>query len=110
LTALNEVYLRAHPQTPSIYEAGVYYQREGKTPDGRQKEKWLTVPVMLLIRSRVGFDCEDLACWRAAELRVRGIPAIAFARPSSVGFHILVRYPDGRTEDPSRKLGMGAES
>ena len=57
-------------------------------------------------------NCEDLACWRAAELRVRYNIA---ARPSflwrrkptgSYLYHIQVKHPDGRTEDPSRRLGM----
>ncbi len=57
-------------------------------------------------------NCEDLACWRAAELRVReGILAeptfIWKLRPNGgYLYHILVRYPDGRIEDPSRTLGM----
>jgi hypothetical protein len=57
-------------------------------------------------------NCEDLACWRAAELRVRyGIQAeptfIWKLRPNGgYLYHILVKLPDGRIEDPSRTLGM----
>lgn len=57
-------------------------------------------------------NCEDLACWRTAELNVRfNIPAKAIfkeqrRRDGGYLFHILVRYPDGRIEDPSRILGM----
>ena len=57
-------------------------------------------------------NCEDLACWRAAELRVRyGIAAeptfIWKVRPGGgYLYHIQVLYPDGRIEDPSRRLGM----
>lgn len=57
-------------------------------------------------------NCEDLACWRAAELRVRyGVLAeptfIWKLRPKGgYLYHILVKLPDGRIEDPSRTLGM----
>ena len=57
-------------------------------------------------------NCEDLACWRAAELVVRhNIQArpVFMERRRSNGsylYHILVRYPDGRIEDPSKILGM----
>lgn len=57
-------------------------------------------------------NCEDLACWRAAELRVRyGIAAIPIftCKPRANGgylYHITVQLPDGRIEDPSRRLGM----
>lgn len=106
LTALNEQYLRDNPTTPKLYESGVRYAREGKYRLGRQKEKWLTVPLVLLLRRG---DCEDLACFRAAEHRVAGVKAIAVAKESSIGFHIVVQMPDGQIEDPSRVLGMGAD-
>ncbi len=56
-------------------------------------------------------NCEDLACWRAAELRVRGIRARAFftrdrRSDGTTLYHIMVKLPDGRIEDPSRQLGM----
>jgi len=57
-------------------------------------------------------QCEDLACWRAAELVVRhGIQARPDFTCDARGdgsrlYHIVVRLPDGRIEDPSRNLGM----
>jgi len=61
-TLVNMAYLLAFPNTPSLYKSGVRYRREG-TP-----EKWKDIPTIL----RDGFDdCEGLACWLAAELRVR---------------------------------------
>lgn len=103
LTIMDISYLRRHPETPALYESGVRYQREE-----RGAEDWQTIPQVL--RARSG-DCEDLATWRAAELRVRhGIKAKAVAygrrKPDHVLFHIVVRYPDGHYEDPSRRLGM----
>jgi hypothetical protein len=58
-------------------------------------------------------NCEDLASHRAAELQVKhGIeawPSFTYRmRPSGAHlYHIQTRYPDGRIEDPSRRLGMG---
>jgi hypothetical protein len=57
-------------------------------------------------------NCEDLACWRSAELRVRdkieAKPTFIWKIRPSGGYlyHIQVKYPDGRIEDPSRRLGM----
>lgn len=73
-------------------------------------------------------NCEDLAAWRAAELRVAGFdcepvlkwqwiprdqmlaagyPAAHVPRKGVWLVHCLVRYPDGQIEDPSKILGMG---
>ncbi len=104
LMHIDVLYLREHKNTPKIFEAGVKYAEE---PPGQ--EDWQDIPTTL----KLGWgDCEDLACWRAAELRERfGILAeptfIWKLRPNGgYLYHILVRYPDGRIEDPSRTLGM----
>lgn len=120
LVSMDERYLRAHPQTPRLYDAGVRWQAEGKNEcTGRPAEEWDAIPIVL---ERGWGDCEDLAAWRAAELRVRdGFPrARAFAVRSgtmhvagigTVGLiHILVSR-DGSCrldaiEDPSQRLGM----
>lgn len=105
LTSLDMVYLRAHPATPTLYQSGVRYLRD--RPD---QEDWQTVPEVLF---RGGADCKSLAAWRAAELRIRGIPAFCQFRwrgkEDRATFHIEVQYPDGRIEDPSKILGMGRE-
>lgn len=59
-------------------------------------------------------NCEDLACWRTAELRESGIKAKPFAKwrlkpDGSYAYHALTLLPDGRLEDPSLVLGMGNE-
>lgn len=106
LSAANCSYLKAHPETPWLYEAGVVYQAEEPG-----HEDWQTIPYVL---DRGEGDCEDLACWRVAELRIRrgirAVPRLTW-RPRVNGrlYHITVRYPDGRVEDPSRVLGMGRE-
>lgn len=66
-------------------------------------ERFLTA--LQLLEERFG-DCKDLACYRAAELRLAGEHATAFAVPSSLGFHVKVRRADGGIEDPSIRLGM----
>lgn len=101
----NIFFLQGHPGAPSIYRAGVRYQKE---PPGQ--EEWQDIPNML--RTGNG-DCEDLACWRVAELRVRhGVkakPRLTYKKAGAMfRYHVTVQYPDGRVEDPSRKLGMGA--
>lgn len=98
------LYLRANPNTPELYKSGVRYEEE---PPGQ--EDWQDIPTCLRLRTG---DCEDLACWRAAEYQVRhGIKAVptftSQLRPNgSYLYHITVQLPDGRIEDPSRKLGM----
>lgn len=102
-----DIYYLQFVGAPPLYRSGVRYREE---PPGC--EDWDTIPVML----RRGWgDCEDLAAWRVAELVLRGVqarPAIRW-KPRRVGgtlFHIVVRLPDGRIEDPSRRLGMGTPS
>lgn len=97
-------YLKDNPQTPSIYQSGVRYVEE--TPG---IEDWRDIPTCLRIRQG---DCEDLACWRVAELKVRqgidAVPIFGFRTLSNgdVVYHIRVQYPNGQIEDPSRILGM----
>lgn len=112
LFACNIAYLRANPDTPSIYakdavtkKPRMRYQQE---PMGQ--EDWKDIPTCL--RDGEG-DCEDLACWLAAEKVVKeGIAARPFFTHKVMSngaslYHIKVKYPDGTEEDPSKKLGMG---
>lgn len=113
LIALNLEYLKMNPGTPSLYRSGVRFIRENEG-----EELWPTIGVIL---ANGGGDCEDLAAWRVAELRERGIPARPAWRHRLVRmpsgqeatlYHILVYIPKvGRIpahlEDPSRLLGMG---
>ena len=106
LTQANELFLAAHPNTPPLYQSGVRYMQE---PPGA--EEWNTIPVCLdEWQHGRGSDCEDLACWRVAELRRAGIPATPsffFRRRGELSiYHIIVRLPDGTREDPSSLLGM----
>lgn len=103
LTLADEAYLRRNPGTPDLYRAGVRYQAE-PIP----QEQWKAIPYVL--RDKHG-DCEDLAAWRVASYRVRGIaarPTFIWRKVGQVKiYHILVELPNGTIEDPSRILGMG---
>lgn len=90
-------------------QMGIYYLAE---PDGR--DDWQDIPDTL---ERGNGDCEDLATWRCAELRVRlGVDADLGITKSDMPlqsgaalvtmYHIVVVLPDGAIEDPSRRLGM----
>lgn len=111
LTKVNIRYLHANPNTPLIYQSGVRYLEE---PPG--EENWRDIPTCLNERNG---DCEDLACWRAAEVNFRyKIPAYPIFTHrvldnGTLMYHIRVFYPksqmfpEGHYEDPSRILGMG---
>lgn len=126
LCKVNEGELKRKPYPP-LYESGVHYERENGT------ENWLDIPH--IIEAGWG-DCEDLACWRVAELRMKGEtvgPYIRFRRVNGVyHFHALVlhyepikhskagppllrresgkRFRPVAVEDPSLRLGMGWEA
>lgn len=97
LSLHDEAWIRSRG-APDLYGSGVRYRIE---PD----DVWSDVPACILAGAA---DCEDLAAWRAAELRVAGVDAWPFARLEPglpVLYHALVRTPQG-VEDPSRVLGM----
>ena len=106
LVNCNREYLRSHPRFPSVYTSGVRYVREQGT------EIWQAIPE--IVRTGGG-DCEDLACWRVAELREMGINAKPFLKWKRYNggftlYHVLVQIGEGATarmDDPSRRLGMG---
>lgn len=113
LNALYEIdcdQLERDPSLPSLFKAGVRYKREA-----RGVEEWQDVSET--VRRGHG-DCEDLACYLAAEITVRhGIAARPdftlreIVKPDgevTKMFHIFTRLPNGVRIDPSRLLGMGA--
>lgn len=92
--------LRANPRPP-LYAAGVRYTRDD--PD----ERW-QLPSETAARG--GGDCEDLASWRCAELRLGGESCrVVVRRTGPTVLHAVVERGDGSIEDPSRRLGMGRE-
>lgn len=89
----------ARGRIPPLYRAGVHYKRE-------RPDRWDTCDLVL---ERGWGDCEDLAAWRAAELRQMGENAYAdVVHVSARQWHAIVVRADGSREDPSRRLGMGA--
>lgn len=100
MLAINERLIR--PDWPSVYGIGTHYQREQPGV-----EKWVTASYMRAHPTE-GFDCEDLASYQAAWLRVTGQdPGARIAlRRSSVGWHVVVARSNGTIEDPSARLGM----
>lgn len=99
MTALNTAIIR-RDRLPSVYDVA-RYRRE---PRGR--EEWWHAAT---IAKRGYDDCEGLACYRAAELRVYdGEPARAVVRRTGRKMlHALVERGDGSIEDVARALGMG---
>jgi len=128
----NEAYLQGSGnQVPALYDSGVYWKAEEP------------VPGTGACFGEGNVDCEDVASWRVAELRLgrapakKGLPPFPghpeatackmpyplppatggvdcwpafFSRrtgPQEITIHIVVIWPDGFIEDPSRVLGMG---
>jgi hypothetical protein len=100
LCAYDVLWLRRNPSTPNIYESGVRYRTQ---PVGVEQFK----PIPMVIAAGEA-DCDQLAPWRAAELRERhGIKALPEVRQMGKAlFHVYVRLPDGKVEDVSARLGM----
>lgn len=87
-------------QVPALYESGVVYRRE---PPGR--EWWETALDLLSVASHRSGDCEDLAAYRAAELRHTGEDPgarVAIVETPRGSYHAIVEHGDGSYEDPSR--------
>lgn len=108
LVVCDRIFLRANPETRPLYQSGCVYIPE-------KKEEFLEIPYII---KQGGADCEDLAAWRVAELQEKGIKAKPWIRMRAYTlekqsdfhlFHILVKWPDGSVEDPSKILGMRGE-
>lgn len=108
IVVVNKAYLRQNASTPRLYRSGVVYRDE---PLGY--ESFVDIPHVL----RAGWgDCAHLCAWRVAELQLRGLQAsidVCSQRSMRVRgvetpvYHIRVRLPDGRIEDPSQYLTPG---
>lgn len=108
LTRINVAYLLATPNAPLLYESGVFYEREFLP------ERWLDIPS---IRREGHDDCEGLACWLAAEMRVRAPNSVGPRKRPAAGvvlkevkpgqYHAVVLDREtGQVFDPSKQLGM----
>jgi hypothetical protein len=110
VVAINENILRDDPTFPRLYARamGARYSLEPERKLGEE------VATLREIRQRKLVDCDDAVCARVAELRVRDniMAYVAFVwridpKTRAWSAHIVVEYPDGTQEDPSRRLGMG---
>ncbi|HRI72506.1 MAG TPA: hypothetical protein PK156_50065 [Polyangium sp.] len=114
LVQMNVALMRSS-RFPPLYSTHVRYRQE---PLG--DENWRDAAIVL----RDGFgDCEDLAAYRVAELRVtHKVPArcvfrwrtfLVDGKTRVKLYHILVGVPHGGKmliEDPSKRLGMPAHA
>lgn len=111
--ASNRLFLRAFRQKhgrrfPSIYKLA----RSGRVRYERERENGEEFADALIVLGRGWGDCDDLICWRIAELRERGEHAtvVIYWRKRKPGqgwrFHCQLRRANGRIEDPSRFLGL----
>jgi hypothetical protein len=84
---------------PRLYESRARYRREKPG-----HEFWKGALDALGVAESMTGDCEDLAAYRAAELRFfDGEPArVRIVRTERGSFHAVVERGDGTLEDPSR--------
>lgn len=97
-------------EAPSIFDAAardrVRYTREGKARNGKRREDWQTAAETW---AKGRGDCEDLAIWLVADLRISGKTGakVVFRRSKSgAGWHALA-FDGEKIRDPSSVLGMG---
>jgi hypothetical protein len=106
-TRVNESLFR-EGQIPSFDEAVASGVRWKPEPPGQEHFDHAGIVI-----GRKWGDCDDLAPYRAAELRVTGEDPGARAVVKKSGpmrWHAIVQRSDGRFEDPSLEAGMGQHS
>lgn len=96
---------------PSIYDAGIFFCRE---PWAGKFEEFANI---LQVIERGWTDCDDACAWVCAAYWARGGEWLKtgikiYWRPKTKGqamtiYHAQVRLPDGKIEDPSRRLPGG---
>lgn len=106
LVRLNEWYFHRAAdvgvRVPILYRSDIVYRREAPG-----EEFWQSAADVLGVAADRAGDCEDLAAWRAAELRVfQGDEdaRVKIVRTRRGTFHAIVERGDGVIEDPSRVL------
>ena len=139
LTQRDQDYLRQRPETPLLYKSGVVYERPaqfgGECEEtsvlrrelGLRAHKPGVAKVLKKVQEVFGGerfrdvgvlvgrgkgDCDNIASWRAAELRQAGVkanPRIKGRKRPGGGttYHVDVMWPDDSSEDPCLLLGMG---
>jgi len=105
---------RTFPKIPPLYKAGIRYHDDSHLDCWKgtcriQEDDWQDIRTCL---DKKYADCEDLSCWRCAELWLEGINALPFPvlqngeKNEAQLWHIQVLWPNGYIEDPSVILGM----
>ena len=86
-------------ETPPLYASGIRYRRE--TPG---QEWWESAADLLGVMADRTGDCEDLAAYRAAELRYFDgeLARVRVYLNRRNKFHAVVERESGEIEDPSR--------
>lgn len=100
LVAANVAYLRAHPRTPALYEAGVRLDTS-RSRCPRSEDEWQGIASIL---ESGAANNVSLACWRCAERIVGGEavePALCWAPGGGGLYHVSLSTRDGTVEDPS---------
>lgn len=115
ITTINMAWMLAH-KPPKLYASGVRYRKDPTRGD--IGEIWCDAPTIL----KQGFDdCEGLASFLAAEMRLGPNSETSEAVPAACVRLKTTRYPGllhavvfdpqtNRIFDPSRRLGMGKHS
>lgn len=88
-------------EMPYLYDTDITYRREK-----RGQEWWETADDIVGVVNKRSGDCEDLAAYHAAWLRVfeGEIARVAIKRTARGTFHAVVEREDGTIDDPSRVL------
>jgi hypothetical protein len=103
LTRVNEVLMRRDPSIPPLYATGARWELR---PEDPSENRWRYADE---VAAEGWGDCQALACYRAAELRVSGEDPGAHVRVYPTGknkYHAVVARSNGFVEDPSVALGM----
>jgi hypothetical protein len=103
LTGVNEILMRRDPSIPPLYESGAHWELRPKDPSDT---RWRYADE---VATDGWGDCQALAAYRAAELRVKGADPSAHVRVYPTGenkYHAVVARGNGLVEDPSVALGM----
>jgi len=100
LSAVNERFLRDHPEVPKLYEC----KRIRYIDDGGVSWKDLVE----IMRTQMG-NCQSLSAWRLAELRTEGENAsvhLYLTDGDELRYHVAVRRASGAIEDPSKNFSV----
>lgn len=110
LTLIDQYYLQEHPDTPLLYDmvrdGRIVYKVPAQLDEDNKGFNGEQFRDIGRIIENGGGDCDNLATMRAAEIRhhlgVAAQPYIThrFSPDGKSIYHVIVRWPDGSSEDP----------